>query len=163
VRVRVPRFSLVPRVVRLLGSRCLLCASFALAVQLLDLESHAIRNDLLRTAVDRTTIMQQQIDGYMRGTLMGCGHAWHLVMPHCHLLQRILRLAPLESSFPCSSKYHDGGSDRTDRYPAPVHDDVPCDCQCTTELVVVHVVLLRSTANGRLPAAGVCTHWAVPV
>jgi hypothetical protein len=106
--------------------------------------------------------MQQQIDGYMRGTLMGCGHTWHLVMPHCHL-QRTLRLAPLGSSFPCSSKYpsHDGGSDRTDRYPAPVHDDVPCDC--TTELVVVHVVLRRSTANGRLPAAGVCTHWAVPV
>jgi hypothetical protein len=35
--------------------------------QLLHLEAHAIRADLLRTSVDRITIIQSQIDGYLRG------------------------------------------------------------------------------------------------
>ncbi len=47
-----------------------MCLPLCVIWQLLDLESDAIRSDLLRTAVDRATIMQQQIDSYMRGA--GC-------------------------------------------------------------------------------------------
>jgi hypothetical protein len=37
--------------------------------QLLDLEAHDIRADLLRTAVDRTTIMQNEVNSYLRGAV----------------------------------------------------------------------------------------------
>ena len=39
--------------------------------QLLDLEAHDIRADLLRTAVDRTTIMQNEVNSYLRGKPAG--------------------------------------------------------------------------------------------
>ncbi len=37
--------------------------------QLLDLEAHDIRADLLRTAVDRTTIMQNEVNSYLLGAV----------------------------------------------------------------------------------------------
>ena len=45
------------------------CAPPLPGLQLLRVEARAIREELLRTAVDRTTIMQKQVDGYLRGGL----------------------------------------------------------------------------------------------
>ena len=69
--------------------------------QLLDLEAHAIRADLLRTAVDRTTIMQNEVNSYLRGAVDFAQYfptnlCAPLVLP-CPALETLSKAVPIAS------------------------------------------------------------------